>query len=115
MLESNPQHHALARSLGVEADLGDARRREVLEHAGISAARVIVIAVSDPTVVATVTALARTIAPEITIVARARYHIAESEIAAEGATHVVDEELLVGRALAAQATTAANGGEPTTA
>ncbi len=115
VLESNPQHHALARSLGVEADLGDARRREVLEHAGISAARVIVIAVSDPTVVATVTALARTIAPEITIVARARYHIAESEIAAEGATHVVDEELLVGRALAAQATTAANGGEPTAA
>ncbi len=103
VLDSSAQHHAMAHSLGMDAQLGDARRREVLEHAGISGARVIVIAVSDPTVVAAVTALARTIAPNIAIVARARYHIAHADIAAQGAAHVVDEERLVGRALAEQA------------
>lgn len=102
VLDSSAQHHATAHSLGIDAQLGDARRREVLEHAGISEARAIVVAVSDPTVVAAVTALSRAIAPNVVIVARARYHIAHADIAAQGATRVVDEELLVGRALAHQ-------------
>lgn len=112
VIESNAQHQALARSLGIAADLGDARRREVLEHAGIVDARVLVIAVSDPTVVAAVTALSRAIAPSTKVVARARYHIAEPEITAQGAGQVVDEELLVGRALAERATAAASQASP---
>jgi hypothetical protein len=59
--------------------------------------------VSDPSVVASVTALARAIAPTCAVIARARYHVAEAEISEQGATQVVDEELLVGRALSAAA------------
>lgn len=103
VIESSAHGHALARSLEIECDLGDARRREVLEHAGIMRARVLLIAVSDPTVVASVTALARAIAPTCAIIARARYHVAEAEISEQGATQVVDEELLVGRMLSAAA------------
>jgi len=107
VLESSPQGHALAQSLGIETELGDARRREVLEHAGIETARAVVIAVSDPAAVAAITSLVHAIAPEagsrVHVIARARYHIAEDEIAAQGAAQVVDEELLVGRALAAHA------------
>jgi Kef-type K+ transport system membrane component KefB len=103
VIESSAHGHALARSLEIECDLGDARRREVLEHAGIMRARVLLIAVSDPTVVASVTALARAISPACAVIARARYHVAETEISEQGATQVVDEELLVGRALSAAA------------
>ena len=103
VIESSAHGHALARSLEIECDLGDARRREVLEHAGIMRARVLLIAVSDPTVVASVTALARAISPACAVIARARYHVAETEISEHGATQVVDEELLVGRALSAAA------------
>ena len=109
VIESSAHGHALARSLEIECDLGDARRREVLEHAGIMRARVLLIAVSDPSVVASVTALARAIAPTCAVIARARYHVAEAEISEQGATQVVDEELLVGRMLSAAAMESING------
>ena len=103
VVESSAAEHAHAKSMGAAADLGDARRREVLEHAGLLDARVLVIAVSDPTVVAAIASLARSIAPSLAIVARARYHAVEPMIAADGADAVVDEEILVGRSLGARA------------
>jgi CPA2 family monovalent cation:H+ antiporter-2 len=108
VLESSAHGHALARSLEIECDLGDARRREALEHAGIMHARVLLIAVSDPAVVASITALAHAIAPTCAVIARARYHVAEAEISEQGATQVVDEELLVGRMLSAAAMASIN-------
>lgn len=115
VLESSPQGHAVAQQLGIDAELGDARRREVLEHAGIETARAVVIAVSDPAAVAAITSLVHSLVHSLAqstsradgnrpeVIARARYHIAEDEIAAQGAAKVVDEELLVGRALAMHA------------
>lgn len=103
VIESSAAEHAHAESVGVAADLGDARRREVLEHAGLMRARVLVIAVSDPSAVASIASLARSLAPELAIVARARYHEAEPMIASDGADAVVDEEILVGRSLGARA------------
>jgi CPA2 family monovalent cation:H+ antiporter-2 len=102
VVESSALEHERAKALGAAADLGDARRREVLEHAGLMRARVVVIAVSDPAVVAAITSLARSVAPDVAIVARARYHEVERGIASEGADAVVDEEILVGRNLAAR-------------
>jgi len=103
VVESSAAEHAHAKSIGVAADLGDARRREGLEHAGLMRARVLVIAVSDPSVVASIASLARSLAPELAIVARARYHEVEQMIASDGADAVVDEEILVGRSLGTRA------------
>lgn len=103
VVESSAAEHDRAKSIGAAAELGDARRREVLEHAGLLDARVLVIAVSDPMVVAAIASLARSIAPHLAIVARARYHEVEPMIASDGADAVVDEEILVGRSLGARA------------
>ncbi len=103
VIEVGADEHANAKSMGVAAELGDARRREVLEHAGLMRARVLVVAVSDPTVVAAIASLARSLAPELAIVARARYHAVEPMIASDGADAVIDEEILVGRSLGARA------------
>ena len=101
VIDSNPALVAQARLAGAQAHLGDARRTDVLEHAGIRGARVVAVAVADVDVVAHVASLVRHAAPAAAIVARSRYRDTAAEIAQRGAHRVVDEESLVGTRLAA--------------
>lgn len=101
VIEASAALRATAESVGARTETGDARRREVLEHAGVRGAEVVVVTISDPATVAQVSALCRGIAPEARIVARARYHAVRAEIGQAGACTVIDEEVLVGRQLAA--------------
>jgi CPA2 family monovalent cation:H+ antiporter-2 len=85
-----------ARQLGYAAHVGDATQQEILERAGLGCAKGIVIALSDHRSCKLCASHARRLAPELPIIARARYHLFADEIDAAGADRVVDEESLVG-------------------
>ena len=103
VIESSPQAWPRITALGAIALIGDARRREVLEHARIDDRTTVVVSVSDPDVVAQVTGMVRAVAPGARVIARGRYHGARAELEASGAQTVVDEEVLVGAQLAREA------------
>jgi len=100
VIESNPSAWPRITGLGAIALTGDARRREVLEHAKLDARCTVVVSMSDPAAVAQVVSMVRAVAPGVRVIARSRYHGAREEIAAAGALMVVDEETLVGARLA---------------
>jgi len=101
-VDLNPDNIEIARRYGLEAHLGDATRREILEHAGIYRARVFVVTVPDHTTTRHLIHLVRDLAPNAFIVARCRYHVLHWELLGAGAHEVVDEEDQLGRRLAAQ-------------
>ncbi len=91
-IESN--HHTVKteRKKGVRIIFGDASRPEILTHALIEKARIIVIAISDATASRRVAAQVRQLRPNIHIIVRTRY-IAEMEpLYKLGANDVVPEE-----------------------
>jgi CPA2 family monovalent cation:H+ antiporter-2 len=103
VIESNPAAWPRITATGAIAMIGDARRRDVLEHARVDDRSTVVVSVSDPTAVAQVAGLVRAVAPGARVIARSRYHDAREEIAAAGAMRVVDEETVVGTRLAEEA------------
>ncbi|HEV8241033.1 MAG TPA: cation:proton antiporter [Thermoanaerobaculia bacterium] len=72
---------------------GDATRREILEHAGIAAAEVVVFAISDRLAVRHSIALARQLNPNVHIIVRTRSHGHVEELRRCGADEVIAEEL----------------------
>ncbi|GAB4325787.1 MAG: hypothetical protein Kow0059_21960 [Candidatus Sumerlaeia bacterium] len=100
VLELNPRGVAEARRLGLAALLGDATHADVLEHAGLHDARALVIALPDHKTSLHVLKQARSMAPSVPIIVRARYHAFARELEAAGARVVLDEEVEVGRGLA---------------
>ncbi len=101
VIELSPRMAAIARRLGLAVQVGDAVHPDVLEHAGVSRARVITITVPDPITSRTIVRLCRHLAPRAVIIARSRYHIHRWELEGAGATEVVDEEERVGLRIAA--------------
>ncbi len=102
VLENNPGHSDLAEGYGIEFQIGDARQREVLEHLGIERAAALVITIPDPDSCRQIIHLARTLAPELAIICRSRYHIHHWNLLLAGAQTVVDEEMQVGERLAVE-------------
>src|SRR5262249_46736735 len=78
--------------LGREAVFGDATRREVLQAAGIRAARCLILTLPDESTRAAILATARTVAPRITILTRARYLDEKAALERLGADHISYEE-----------------------
>jgi CPA2 family monovalent cation:H+ antiporter-2 len=109
VIDSNPALVAQARQAGAHAHLGDARRTDVLEHAGVRGARVVALTTADVDVVGHVASLVRHLAPTAMIVARSRYRDTAGDIARQGAHRVVDEESLVGTRLASAVEAALRG------
>ncbi|MEM8885345.1 MAG: cation:proton antiporter [Planctomycetota bacterium] len=93
------------RALGAQVLVGDATYPEVLQHAHVEQAASIVVTVPDAATAALSIRVARSLAPDIRIVARARYSRAKPDLEAAGADVVVDEEHSVGRTLAEVCTT----------
>ncbi len=92
IIELAPDLARLAVADGEPVLFGDATRREILEHAGVATARVVVYAISDRAGLLASVALARQIQPGVRIVARTR-RIEEIEpLHAAGADEVVAEE-----------------------
>ena len=103
VIDLNSRNITVAQGYGLAVQLGDASRREVLEHAQIHHACVIVITVPDPNSSRTMIHQCKYLAPRAAIVARARYHVLRWDLQLAGARNVVDEEENVGLSLADQA------------
>lgn len=100
VVDLSPAMIRQAKLLGFDGHLGDATQPDVLEHIGILRAAVVVVAIPDPAGARAVVGLIRSIAPDVYIIARARYHRYIAELEASGAHEVIDEEQLVGGVLA---------------
>lgn len=93
VIDIDPRCVSQAKREGIPIVFGDVNRPEALEHAGLRRARVLVVAISDPDATRRAVALARRMAPELCIIARARHLADTPELLAVGATQVVPEEL----------------------
>jgi CPA2 family monovalent cation:H+ antiporter-2 len=87
----------------VRARLGDATRPEVLEHAGIATALVLVVTLPDHIAARLIIAEVRATHPGLPVVARARYHRHVEGLKLGPEDLVVDEEEAVGRLLGFEA------------
>jgi CPA2 family monovalent cation:H+ antiporter-2 len=103
VVDLNPRNAAVAQRYGLPVHMGDATHREVLEHAGIHRAAVVVLTVPDPATARHVIHQCRHLAPETPILVRARYHIHRWDLQLAGAAVIIDEEEQVGLRLAAEA------------
>ena len=98
-------NHAMLRKahrLGFDGHIGDAMHADVLEHIGITSASVVVVTIPDPAAARAIVALIRSIAPDVYIIARARYHRYYADLQAGGAHEVIDEEQFVGARMASR-------------
>ena len=91
-VEMNPDTVRHERERGVPVIFGDASRPEILEHAGIAAARVVVIAISDAGATRATVATIRHLNAHVHIIARTRYTLEMDPLFALGTDEVVTEE-----------------------
>lgn len=91
-IDMNPDTVRNERDKGIPILYGDATRREILEHAGIRGARVLVIAISDIGASRAAADLARRLNPSLYVIVRSRYVQEMAALYAVGANEVVPEE-----------------------
>jgi len=100
VIDMSPSGVKEARESGAFSVLGNAQRRDVLEHAGIRKAKLVVTTLPDHRASSQTIQQIKSIAESVPIVARARYSIYSKNLSLAGAEVVVDEEVCVGHALA---------------
>lgn len=92
IVELNAQTVRQARTRGEPAFYGDATREEILHALGVERARMLVVAISDPTATRRMVRVARSLNPRIHIIARTRYVVEIPELTRLGADVVIPEE-----------------------
>ncbi len=92
ILEMNPDTVRTAREQGEPIHYGDAGHTAVLEHHGVATAKVMSIVISDPASVRRITATARSLNPDLRIIARTRFVSEIKPLKEIGANKVVSEE-----------------------
>jgi CPA2 family monovalent cation:H+ antiporter-2 len=92
-IEANAAAVHEARSQGEEVVFGDATRQVLLQRVGIARSRLIAVAITDPIATRQIVALARSMNPDATILARTRYVRDVDPLHVVGADVVVAEEL----------------------
>jgi CPA2 family monovalent cation:H+ antiporter-2 len=102
VIELNPRSVKAALRMGLKVHLGDASHADIVTHAGIHAACVIVVTVPDPRSAKRILQNIHALSPGSSVIVRSRYHIATRELWELGAAFAVDEENVVGRELARQ-------------
>lgn len=102
VLDTNPQSRRQAYELGAKIYLGDATNEEVLLHAGFGEVCMAVVTVPDPGDTIEIVKHMRRLRPQLPIAARCRYNRHQDAVKAAGATIIVNEETLMGHALAHQ-------------
>jgi CPA2 family monovalent cation:H+ antiporter-2 len=93
VIEADPVRVSKLSELGVPVLFGDAGNSEILEHAGLERARVVVITVPDDIAALTIAATVHHAAPNLRIVARASSWEAARRLEQAGVRHVVRPEL----------------------
>lgn len=92
ILEVDAEVVRRSKAKGEKINFGDATRREVLLHAGIEKAWVLVLAMSDPTAARRTVSLARSLNDKLHIIVRTRYTVEITELVSLGANEVIPEE-----------------------
>ncbi len=92
IIDTNPFTIAKERKRGERVIFGDAAMKEVLSHAHIETARIVVIAISDASASRRIAAQARQMNPTIHIIARTRYVLEVEPLYRLGVNEVVPEE-----------------------
>jgi CPA2 family monovalent cation:H+ antiporter-2 len=92
VVDQNPALVAHARESGQPVLFGDATRAGILERLGVTRAKLVSIAISDPGGTRRCLSVVRALAPDVHIVVRTRYVQEIDQIFAEGASEVVTEE-----------------------
>ena len=92
IVDADAERVRRGRAAGEPMLFGDATRPEILRHAGVEQARIVVLAISDLRAVATAVGLVRTLAPGAQILARTRRLREAMSILRAGADRVVAEE-----------------------
>ncbi|MBI4413974.1 MAG: cation:proton antiporter, partial [candidate division NC10 bacterium] len=90
--EMNGETVRRMRRQGEPIYFGDVTSVEVLEHLGVSRARLLTVAISDPTSVQRAVRLAREANPKLYIVARTRYAVQVDDLYRLGADEVISED-----------------------
>lgn len=110
-VDIDPKFIKQAKEMDVVALVGDATQVDLLSDLCLNDARALIVALPDHRSSALTIAHARRLAPDLVIVARARYHQFQDELREAGATHVIGEEELLGRRLGEEAVRLAIGEE----
>lgn len=117
VIDLNPALMRHVEALGLVGQIGDATQIDVLEHAHIQSARIVVVTLPARAAALAVLEHVRNLAPTADIVMRSRYQIHQTDFEAAGAAVVIGDEETVGRALAervvAMATDLPSVDEPT--
>ncbi len=92
ILEMNPVTVRELRKQGEPIYFGDCSRDAVLEHAGVSTAKTLVIAISDPSSSRRAVTAARALNSKLRIIARTRYLAEVPELRKLGADEIIPEE-----------------------
>lgn len=92
IVDINPVTVRTEREKGVPIFYGDASQQSVLEHAGITSAKVLMISVPHPEMTAVITAMARSLNPSLYILARSRFIAEMGRLRVAGADEVIPDE-----------------------
>lgn len=92
VIDLNPSTVAREHSAGENIFFGDATNAEILTHANIEQARILVIVINDPLSARAITALARQMNPHLSIIVRTRFLSEVRRLIDLGADEVIPEE-----------------------
>jgi len=92
IIEMNAETVMTEKANGEPIFFGDATEEDVLRHANIRSARIIVIVISDPVAIGRIVKNARLMNPGIHIIARTRYLQDVNDLYKQGANEVVSEQ-----------------------
>ena len=92
IIEMNPESVRHEKAKGKPIFYGDATQETVLHHAGITEARVVVVAISDAAATRRITESARRLNPKVQLIARTRFVQEMKPLYELGADEVVPEE-----------------------
>jgi CPA2 family monovalent cation:H+ antiporter-2 len=92
IIEMNPETVRTERQKGEPIYFGDATNPEILEHAHLKAARIVVVAINDPAATRRITELVRKLNPMVYLIVRTRYLMELPALYQLGADEVIPEE-----------------------
>lgn len=90
-LDKDAEHIEFVRRFGNKVFYGDAARREIMEAAGLSGARIVVVAIDEPQIALNVVEYVHHNYPKITLIARAHNRADFIKLKASGAKIVIRE------------------------
>ncbi len=102
VIEMNPSLAHAAQEEDAEVICGDGCQLSVLQHAGLSTAHALVVAINDPQATRRVVSQARSLRPDIYILARTHFDSDIDELYALGAERVISEDFETSIEIAAQ-------------